>query len=443
MRLPRRTPENQLCSGLIVLEIINGKDREVSKSHHRCWYLCLVVLLTSQLVLAEDVQEAWRADFDDGNLDGAGTPVFINDASKKSEPDRLVFRSQDGVITLGGQFDTRDDYAELAWPRLPELSLKKNPMLEMRLRRPALDSGFWMKVHLTYMTAGGLQKTVSRYASAQAEWKTIAWRLAADGHLPQEWRPQTLVGLSIRVHSNSPAEVEIDWVRLRAFNITEQQREKEWSSLVSGGPPAEPDILREFFPFGVYDASSDIGRYHVTHRHAFEVMARHHLNYKQAGDIHPLALEAGEQTGMRMSVHNLRRMIYILGQEGTDAAIAFAKPSIDAVADSPVVIGYDIGDERPILDSWSAAAVTRLIEKLDPKRFSSLCFFTEPHIPAYNSFLCLYLTDIYPLGFHNRPGPGFLYEWSYNLAKQTNNKRHWVILQTFGNFLSEISGNGC
>ena len=407
----------------------------MSKNHWKPWCLCLVVLFTSVSCQAEDVQEAWRVDFDDGNLGGASKPVFTSSISKESEPDRLIFHSQDGVITLGGQFDNNDDYAELTWPKLRDLSLQKNPMLEMRVRLSASAPDSYMEVQPTYMTASGSQETISKYINPQAgQWQTATWRLAADEQVPKEFRPQALVGLSIRVHSKRPAEVQIDWVRLREFNATEQQREEQWVSLVSGGPPAEPAVLREFFPFGIYDASSDIGIHHVTHRHAFDVMARHHLNYKQAGFIHPphpSALKAAEQTGMRMSAH-MRRMLERFGKGGAEAAIAFAKPLVASIADTPVVIGYDIGDERPLTDLWSAAASARILEQLDPTRFSSLCFFTEPYIKPYNPYLCLYLTDIYPLKKNSRRGPDYLYEWCYNLAKQTNNKRHWIILQTHG-----------
>jgi hypothetical protein len=401
----------------------------MAKSCWKPWSSCVVLLLAARFVVAEDLHEAWRADFDGGSLDGADKPVFVNGVSKEPEPDRLIFRSQQGVVVLGGQFDNSTDYAELAWPKLGQLSLKKNPTLEMRVRLPASDPKFWMEVKITYVTAGGSEHTITRYVSRQADWKTAAWRLAADEHLPEEFRPQALVGLSIRAHSDRPAEAEIDWVRLRGLNAAEQRREQEWLSLVTDGPPAEPAVLRAFFPFGVYDSSQDIGIHHLTHRHAFEVLARHHLNYKQAGFIRPGALEAGEQTAMRMSV-SMRRMLESFADGGTDAAIAFAKPSIDAIGDNPVVVGYDIGDERPITDSWSAAAAAQILEQLDPGRFSSLCFFTKPHIAAYEPYLCLYLTDIYPLGFGK--SPEYVYEWSYNLARQTRNRRHWIILQTFG-----------
>lgn len=404
----------------------------MSRSYWRRLCVCLVILSTSQLVLGEEMHESWRADFDNGTLDGASKPVFINGISKESEPDRLIFDSQQGVITLGGQFDNTDDYAELTWPKLGDLSLQKTPMLEMRVRHTPSSPEFWMEVQPTYKTASGSPKTITRYLTFQAgEWQTTAWRLAANDPLPEEWLPQTMVGLTIRIHSNRPSEVEIDWVRLREFNAAERQREEKWHSLVCDGPPVEPVVLREFFPFGVYDASSDIGIHHVTHRHAFDVMAKHHLNYKQAGFITPLALEAGAKTGMRMSVH-ARLILEHFEKGGADAAIAFIKPAVDVIADDQVVIGYDIGDERPLTDLWSAAASARILEQLDPTRFSSLCFFTEPYIPAYDPYLCLYLTDIYPLGFHKRGGAKYLYEWCYNVAKQTQNKRHWIILQAFG-----------
>lgn len=399
--------------------------------------LCVVVLFTCHLALAQEVQEAWRVDFHDGDLQGANQPIFINGSSKESEPDRLIFRSQQGVITLGGQFEKMNDSAELTWPKLGELPLGDHPMLEIRYRVRAPDSVIHVEVLPMYLSSDGSKRDLTHYLSPKVQWRTSAWRLAADEHLPRAWRPHALVGLSIRVHCKYPSQLEIDWVRLRGFNATEQQREEQWRSLVRDGPPAEPAVLSEFFPFGMYDDSSDIGAHHITHRHAFDVMARHHLNYKQSAFLHnhdgtgtvgPTP-KAAEQTGMRMSAR-VRPILHHFGQGGAQAARAYVKPWVDVIADHPAVIGYDIGDERPILDSWSAAASARVLEQLDPTRFSTLCFFAQPHIAAYNPFLCLYLCDIYPLGFGR--SPEFLYEWCLNVAKQTNNKRHWAILQTFG-----------
>jgi hypothetical protein len=52
--------------------------------------------------------------------------------------------------------------------------------------------------------------------------------------------------------------------------------------------------------------------------------------------------------------------------------------------------------------------------------------------------LSLYLCDIYPLG--RGKTAEYLYEWCHNLAKQTDNRRHWVILQTFGDTRSRRGG---
>ena len=312
-------------------------------------------------------------------------------------------------------------------------------MLEMRVRMTESDPDFYFEIEPKYRSAGGEERTFVIYFRPRTDqWQTAAWRLAADEALPPSWRPQALVGLSLRAHANRPASAQIDWIRLRGFSAAEQQREAEWRSIVGDDPPAEPAVLRSFFPFGAYDDSSDVGAHHITHRHAFDVMARHHLNYRQSAFLHnhdgSLTMgptpRAAEQTGMRFSAR-VRPALQAFTKGGADAVRAYVKPWVDAIAGNPVVIGWDIGDERPILDAWAAAGAASVLAQLDPTRPSSLCFFTEPHIQAYKPFLCLYLSDIYPLGFGRRPE--FLYEWSYNLAKQTNNKRHWSIQQTFGN----------
>lgn len=415
---------------------------------NRCC-LSVFVLFASQSVLADGVNEVWRSDFDAGDLHGANTPVFMIGKTKQPSPDHLVFHSRQGVVTLGGQFNESGDYAELAWSKLKDLSLQKNPVLELRHRFPETDSSVHIEVMPTFVSAGGDEKTIYLYIHHESDqWRTTALRLAGDEPLPAEWRPQELVGLSIRIHSNRPAEVEIDWVRLRERNATELEREDEWHSLVSGGPPVEPAVLREFFPFGVYDDQPDVSPYPIRHRHSFDVMARHHLNYKQAGHIHVQrqpdgsltagpALKAAEQTGVRMSAR-VRPVLRRFEREGADVARAWVKPAVDAIGDNQVVIGYDIGDELPLTDLWAVAGTMRILEQLDPTRVASHCFFKEPDIQAYKPYQCLYLCDIYPLG-RGRTAE-YPYDWCHDLAKRTDNRRHWVILQTFGDTRIRRSG---
>jgi hypothetical protein len=395
--------------------------------------LCLAVLVTCQSAPAEDVREVWRSDFDGDHLNGANTPVFMNGRTRQPEPDRLIFHSRQGVVTLGGQFGKTGDYAELTWPKLEDLSLQQNPMLEMRYRFPSSDPQVHIEIQPTFMSASGAERTTYLYAHHESEqWRTRAWRLAGDEPLPKQWRPQELVGLSIRVHAKRPAEVEIDWVRLRERNGAEQRREEQWLSLVSGGPPVEPAVLREFFPFGVYDDPADISK-----RHSFDIMSRNHLNYNQAAFCTGPTLKAAERTGVRISAR-VRPILERFGEGGVDAAETWVKPSIDAIGDNRVVIGYDIGDERPLTELWPAAASTRILEQLDPTRFTSLCFFDPLQIQAYKPYLCLYLCDIYPLG--RGRSADYLYDWCHSLAKQTDNRRHWVILQTFGDTRYRWSG---
>ena len=414
----------------------------MTKRQCRYWCLGPVVLFICSLACAEDIKEVWRADFLDGSLEGANKPVFINATSREEEPDRLIFRSEQGVITLGGKFDVMADWAELTWPNLGELSLKDCPMLEIRHRitGPEPDPVFHVEVLPLYLSADGSQADITYYLSPPPkQWQTSVQRLVGDEQIPAKWRPHALVGLSIKVHCKYPSSMEIDWIRLRGLNAAEQRREEQWLELTSDGPPAEPAVLQEFFPFGMYDDSSDTGAHHITHRHAFDVMARHHLNYKQAGFLHvhdgSLTLgptpKAAEQTGMRMSAR-IRPILHRFANGGTDAARAYVKPWVDIIADHPAVIGYDIGDERPILDFWAAAGSARILEQLDRRRFSSLTFahYAVANIATYKSYLGLYLSDNYPLGYGF--GPDYLYEWCYKVARESENKRHWIVLQTFG-----------
>lgn len=409
----------------------------MSKFQQKLHGLRLLVLIACPSAFANDARAGWRSEFDGGELNGADAPVFIDGRTREPAPDRLIFRSHGGVVALGGRFEEAGDYAELKWSQLRALSLQENPVLEMRCRLPKSDADAYIEVRPTFLTADGSQKTISLYSSGRPDqWHTTAFRLAGNEPLPDAWRPDSLAALSIRVHGKRTAEVEIDWVCLRARNGAEQRREEEWRSLVDGGPPTEPAVLREFFPFGVYDDIADISRYPITHRHSFDVMSRNHLNYKQAAFTGP-NIRAGEQTGVHISVR-VRSMLNRFAEGGVETARAWVRTYVDAVDDSPAVIGYDIGDERPLADLWAAAGSVRILEQLDPTRFSSLCFFDPTHIPAYEPFLCLYLCDIYPLG--RGRSAEYPYEWCRSVAKQTANRRHWMILQTFGDTPYRRSG---
>jgi hypothetical protein len=408
--------------------LVNAKKR---------WLSCCVVLFACRLAVAGDVNEAWRVEFESGALDGADKPVLINGQTREPEPNRLIFRSENNGIVLGGQFEEPGDYVLLEWPKLPNFALQKHPILEMRCKLPLSDADTYVRATPKFLTADNSEREFDFYVSRpQGEWHTVAFRIAGDEPLPETSRPVSLIGLKIHVHAKRTAEVEFDWMRLRQRNSEEQHLEEEWRSLVAGGPPDEPEVLSEFFPFGIYDDISDISRYPISHRHNFDVMSRNHLNYKQAAFAGP-NIKAAEQTGVRISVR-IRPILQRYLEGGVKSAKEWVRPYLDAVGDSPAVIGYDIGDERPLADLWPVTGCVQVLNQLDPNRFSSTCFFSPSHIPAYEPFLALYQCDIYPLG----RGRNALYphEWSLSLAKQTKNRRHWMILQTFGDTPYRKSG---
>lgn len=94
----------------------------------------------------------------------------------------------------------------------------------MRYRFKAPNPVIHMEILTIYLSADGTERGFTIYLSSKDEWQTTVWRLAADERLPKRWRPQALIGLSIKIHSKYPSELEIDWVRLRGLNAEEQQR---------------------------------------------------------------------------------------------------------------------------------------------------------------------------------------------------------------------------
>ena len=101
---------------------------------------------------------------------------------------------------------------------------RNHSLLEMRYRFKAPNPVIHMEILPIYASADGTERGFTIYLSSKDEWQTTVWRLAADERLPKRWRPQALIGLSIKIHSKYPSELEIDWVRLRGFNAEEQQR---------------------------------------------------------------------------------------------------------------------------------------------------------------------------------------------------------------------------
>ena len=102
--------------------------------------------------------------------------------------------------------------------------------------------------------------------------------------------------LSVWLTGDRPLTADFDWVHLRGLNEEEQKKEDDWIALMEGYDPTEPATLKEFFPFGVYDAPPNSSSTHkISHRMAFWILAKHHLNFVMAafGNV-----KAAEEMGM-------------------------------------------------------------------------------------------------------------------------------------------------
>jgi hypothetical protein len=373
----------------------------------------------------------WVADFDDDILDGAVEPHYvIRGSGGKIDDARLIYSISDGIVTLGGKFNPQStqDYAPLTWREL-DVSVTDYPVLDMRFRPSAQQAN--ILVQTTYEFADGSQASPYFYATFEKadEWTTVTKRLVGDSSLPKTWTPRKLIHLHIWVISDRTVHVDFDWVRIRGLNDVELARETEWVELLKDYAPREPPILKEFFPFGVYAVSPDSSSLHKrTHRMSFRMISRHHLNFALAGGS---GVEAADEMGVKMGVR-VRPCAEEFAKGGADAAIEWLTPILDLVKNSPSVLCYDLGDERPIADLWGVAAAARILNKLDPGRPSVLTFWDPAAVRAYGPYVPVDVADIYPL-VESGPKPAhYLYEWTRRVGRENGNKRQWMILQSFG-----------
>ena len=394
--------------------------------------------------------EGWRADFDDGTLSGAGEPHYVVRGEGRVDDGRLVFEIKDGIVTVGARFDESSargaaDYVPLAWRGL-NVSLTDYPIIELRFRPSDEKAGVLVQTTLEFANRSRQSPYFYATFDTAGEWNAQAHRLAGDASLPKPWTPRKLVDLNIWILSDRPVTVDFDWVRLRAVNEQERAREDEWVELVKGYDPGEPEVLREFFPFGVYAGPPDTSSAHqYFHRQTFAILARHHLNFFLAGapqrtrgrwlpdtaDRAMPIVAAARDTGIRVCLR-MRRGTAMFAEHGSEAIADWARPIIEAARDCPEVIGYDVGDERPLAALYDLVAAVAVLKRLDPTRPSVQTFWDYTSVLAYDPYLPLNGTDIYPLRENNDQTAAYMTEWCRKVAQATGNKRQWIILQSFG-----------
>ena len=310
----------------------------------------LAVAASVEGLVAAQVNEGWRVDFDDGTLGRAVEPCYVNRFEGRPEPERSSWQIEGGTASVSGRFDAGSargagDYVALEWREL-NVSLTDFPILEMRFR--VSDGAGRILVQGTYEYADGSRQTPYFYAGFEApgQWTTLGTRLVADSSRPRRWTPRRLLNLHLWLMGDRPVRADFDWVRLRALGEREQEREDEWIALLADYEPVESQRMREFFPFGVYDAEPDSSSAHkMTHRMSFRLLSRNHLNFVMAGKSNA---EAAEEMGVRIGLR-MREAGHHFEQGGARAVIDWAGPIIDRVSDSPAVVRLFTTPRR-----WSA-----------------------------------------------------------------------------------------
>ncbi len=397
-----------------------------------------LLALTSVGGHVQQVAEPWRVDFDDGTLGGASEPQYVVRSRGVTDNSRLDAGITKGILKLGGKFDEEGargsgDYVSVEWRDL-NLPLTELPMLELRYQCP---EGAGVLVMPTYEFLDGSTKMPYFYLPiSNGEWQVTSHRLGADSSLPKKWTPRRLVSLTIWLQAAKPVAAHIDWLQLRPFTAEEQVREDEWIELMKDYTPPEPQRLREFFPFGVWAADYNP----MSPEHTLGNLSRNHLNFMLDGKPLPEIVQAAEATGTKVCLR-MRRANTIFREDGAEATRRWAEPLIRAYGDSPAVVGYDLGDEPKVDKLWQTVAAKKILQDLDPTRTSTVIFWGMFDVKAWNPYLLPICTDRYPLqdppmGDLSESGLGpaaEMFTWCRNIARATNNKRHWIVMQSFGN----------
>jgi len=418
--------------------------------------VALAAVWFAGVAYGEGPAEGWRVDFDDGTLGGAGEPRYVNrsEGPTRTDPDRASWKIEDGVVTIAGDFGSTStrgegDFVPLDWREL-DVPLADYPMLELRFK--VSGEGARILVQCTYEYADGSKRqpyfrspafeklgfvgesgrqVVARYAGSErpGEWVTLKRQIAVDSSAPKKWTPRRLVQLDVWLMGDRPLTADLDWLRLRALDDQERKKEDDWTAVMAGYEPIEPPIFKKFFPFGVYASPPDSsGSHQMSARMAFRMLARHHLNFVLASQNRVVE---GEEMGVYIG-RRMRPCSQRFESGGTQAVKEWAAPMVERVKNSPALICYDVGDEREVSELWDTVGGMGVLDQLDPAHPSLLCFHKVVSLRRYDPYVAVNVSDIYPLSEGLATTATYLYDYCREIARETDNKRHWMILQSFG-----------
>ena len=91
-----------------------------------------------------------------------------------------------------------------------------------------------------------------------------------------------------------------------------------------------------------------------------------------------------------------------------------------------------MGDERPLSALYDIVAAIAVFQKMDPTRPSALTFWDITSVRGFDPYVAVNASDIYPLQENSKDDAASMYDFCRGVARDTNNKPQWIILQSFG-----------
>ncbi len=434
-----------------------------------------------EAVVEQDFVVAWQEDFNGPEVPGTMVKLLrTDDYSKEADQTRLIFSLENGVLTLGGQFEKEvADRGILAWGqgRVGEARIsgkggpwnydvKEYPILEIKARRaPGLrDPGVCLWAVLKRQDGGG--QTGRFWPTLEDDWRVSTFRLAPDSSVPQEMTPRVLMGLNIDPHGYQPVGLEIDWIRVRSFNAKEKAAEEVRIERLTRYRVPRHKLLEEFFPFGPFAAQDQVfypkgapmmscggfeGNYGLMVRNHMNAFATAHTAsyYRYRGHSRTYGpkkeqmqaveefieamrprLKAAEATGLRIGAD-----VIGFGPDLEEHGPAFVEPAIkkivEALSDSPALLGYRIIDEPSAGAEWRVVGVKQIFEENDPEHPTFFAINAGLHgYKIWEPYVALHFPDDYRIHFGNRD-PWHVGEMC-KAASQFSKRPHWIIPQAMG-----------
>ena len=431
-----------------------------------------------------DFKTAWQEDFSGPKVAGA-TVICLDggdpaNATLQEDPEALILSFKEGVLTLGGRFEKGGvaNRGFLAWgqggiARFPSgkggawnHDIKEYPIIEIRARKTEDLGTNTVNLWAVMKRKDGALMTARFWPSVADDWRVSTFRLAPDSSVPQDMTSRVLVGMNIDFYGSRPMGLEIDWIRLRGFNEEEKVAEEERIKRLTRYRVPRYRLLEEMFAFGVWNAQ-DMVNYPlgVTQMSCggfegnYGLMVRNHLNvvpsthtagyYRYRGHWRSYGpkmeqmpavekfieamrprLKAAAATGLRLGAH-----VNGFGVDLEKHGPAFVEPAIrkivEALGDSPALLGYSIDDEPSAGAEWQIAGVKQIFEENDPKHPT---FFPINaglhHYRLWEPYVALHLPDDYRIHFGRR-NPWHVGEMS-RAASQFSKRPPWMIIQSFG-----------